>query len=263
MKIKYRLSKDKRCKKINEMIQKDFPHMITEKKPDILLVSGGDGALLHAIQEHNHYKIPFFGYGTGTLNFMMNEMPIDKFEIFLNKLENDQVRINIIETTKIEVNLLQNKTKKNIQIGKAVNEVVIGSKLMGYHSFSIDSGDGSFNNFQVKGTGICLSTELGSTGYNFNLGGAVLPLGSNLWSILGIVCNRYLEDILNTNKITIKSLSKKNTPYIFLDGIKQNHKINFEDSIVMKRGDTVRLAFYDKKEFFEKRIDISSRYRKC
>jgi len=48
-----------------------------------------------------------------------------------------------------------------------------------------------------------------------------------------------------------------------LDGIKQNHKINFEDSIVMKRGDTVRLAFYDKKEFFEKRIDISSRYRKC
>lgn len=263
MKIKYRISKDKRCKEINDFIQKEFPHLLKEKKPDLILVSGGDGAILHAIQEYNHHKVPFLGYGTGTLNFLMNDMNFDKLRKFLIKLEKNEITLKTIETTKIKVSLQRKSAKKAIKIGQAVNEVVLGSKLMGYHSFSINSNDGSFNNFEIKGSGICLSTDLGSTGYNFNLGGAILPLGSDLWSLLGIVCNRYLEDILNTDKITIENTSKRPGLSVFLDGIKQKNTINIGDKIIIQKGDTVKLAFYNQKKFFEKRIDISSRYRKC
>lgn len=237
--------------------------MLKGKNPDLILVSGGDGAILHAIQEYNHHKVPFLGYGTGTLNFLMNDMNFDKLRKFLIKLEKNEITLKTIETTKIKVSLQRKSAKKAIKIGQAVNEVVLGSKLMGYHSFSINSNDGSFNNFEIKGSGICLSTDLGSTGYNFNLGGAILPLGSDLWSLLGIVCNRYLEDILNTDKITIENTSKRPGLSVFLDGIKQKNTINIGDKIIIQKGDTVKLAFYNQKKFFEKRIDISSRYRKC
>lgn len=263
MKVKYRLSKDKRAQSVNDFIQKEFPHMLKGKNPDLILVSGGDGAILHAIQEYNHHKVPFLGYGTGTLNFLMNDMNFDKLRKFLIKLEKNEITLKTIETTKIKVSLQRKSAKKAIKIGQAVNEVVLGSKLMGYHSFSINSNDGSFNNFEIKGSGICLSTDLGSTGYNFNLGGAILPLGSDLWSLLGIVCNRYLEDILNTDKITIENTSKRPGLSVFLDGIKQKNTINIGDKIIIQKGDTVKLAFYNQKKFFEKRIDISSRYRKC
>lgn len=237
--------------------------MLTEKTPDLILVSGGDGAILHAIQEYNHLKVPFFGYGTGTLNFLMNDMNFDKLRKFLIKLEKNEISLKTIETTKIKVGLQRKSDQKTIKIGQAVNEIVLGSKLMGYHSFSISSSDGSFNDFEIKGSGICISTDLGSTGYNFNLGGSILPLGSNLWSLLGIVCNRYLEDILNTDKITIENTSKRPGLSVFLDGIKQKNTINIGDKIIIQKGDTVKLAFYNQKKFFEKRIDISSRYRKC
>jgi len=262
MKIKYRISKDKRCREINDFIQKEFPHLLKEKKPDLILVSGGDGAILHAIQEYNHFKAPFFGYGTGNLNFLMNELDLNKLKKLLIKIESDKVSLRTIVTKKISVKIQKAKSKKVIKVGQAVNEVVLGSKLMGYHSFLITSEDGSFNNFEIKGSGICISTDLGSTGYNFNLGGAVLPLGSNMWSLLGIVCNRYLEDILIPNKISIESISKRPGLSVFLDGVKQKYSISYGDKVIIQKGDAVKLAFYNQRKFFEKRIDISSRYRK-
>jgi NAD+ kinase len=262
MKIKYRHSKDKRCEDINSLIKNHFPHMLEEKNPDLILVSGGDGAMLHAIQEYNHYKVPFFGYGVGTLNFMMNEIPLDKFKKKLVKIENDQMKLGVLKTKKIKTSISKSNGKI-IEVGQAVNEVVLGSKLMGYHNFSITTCDGSFNDFEIQGTGICVSTDLGSTGYNFNLGGAILPLGSDMWSILGIVCNRYLEDILNTTEISIENKSKKSKPSFYLDGIKQKATLSRGDKLILKKGDMVKISFINQKKFLEKRIDISSRYRKC
>jgi NAD+ kinase len=261
MKIKYRISKDKRAKYINALVENNFPEMITERHPDLIFVPGGDGAILHAIQEFNHLKVPFFGLAAGSLNFLMNEIPFSELTDFLEDLKNDKISIQETETTKIKVTLLREGGEK-IKVGQAINEVVIGSSLMGYHYFSVSSSDGSFNNFEMKGSGICISTDLGSTGYNFNLGGAILPLGSDLWSISGIVCNRYLSDILNTKKISIKCLSKKPKAHIYLDGIVQKLKIKHSDTILLQRGDKVKIAFYNKKNFFEKRVDISSRFRK-
>lgn len=94
---------------------------------------------------------------------------------------------------------------------------------------------------EIKGSGICLSTDLGSTGYNFNLGGAILPLGSNLWSVLRIVCNRYLEDILSSNEITIRCNSKKSSFSVYLDGIDKYSKIKI--TFVYKEVTSLELLF--------------------
>lgn len=251
-----------------------------EDKPDIILASGGDGALLHAIQKCGNYEVPFLGIARGTLNFLMNEICEEELENFLNKLENNQVQINSISTTKISVGIRRSfedrhgkeelrtlSSGKNIEItskiGEAVNEVAIGTNIMGYHEFLINSKDNSFQNFGFKGSGICVSTDLGSTGYNFNLGGAVLPLGHGLWSIVGIVCNRHINDILGITEITIRNVSQKHGLLsIFLDGVRNETKVGFGDSVVITKGGKVQIAFTNKENFLEKRVDISSRLRR-
>lgn len=236
-----------------------------EDKPEIILASGGDGTLLHAIQKYGNYEVPFLGIARGTLNFLMNKVCEEEVANFLNKLQSDQLQINSITTTKLSVSIRKSpeSSENKDKIGEAVNEIAIGTDIMGYHGFLINSKDRSFQDFGLKGSGICVSTDLGSTGYNFNLGGAVLPLGCDLWSIVGIVCNRHINDILGITEITIRNISEKHRPFnIFLDGVRSDAKVEFGDCIVITRGERVQIAFTNKENFLEKRVDISSRLRK-
>ena len=49
MRIKYIVNKDPRVKEFNTLINSKFPQLLTEKRPELFLVAGGDGAMLHAI----------------------------------------------------------------------------------------------------------------------------------------------------------------------------------------------------------------------
>lgn len=258
MRIKYVPTSDLRNIKVNKIVQKYFPSFLTEKKPQLIVVVGGDGSLLHAIQEHNKLQIPFFGIAGGTLNFLMN--PTKDVETLLDDLKRGGLKLTEIKTTSIKVSYVSNGKKK--LLGYAVNDVVLGSTIMGYHNFMINSEDESFSNFSINGSGICISTDLGSTGYNFNLGGSILPLGSDMWSINGVVCNRYLEDILNVQKIEISNNSSRKSYEVLIDGIPQNIEVNSGDSIVIQKGQKIKIAFLDKGDFINRRLEIASRYRK-
>jgi NAD kinase len=261
MKILYFQNKDERSKDVDNIIEKDFPHILREKNPDLIFVSGGDGAMLHAIQSFGHLRVPFFGYANGTLNFLMNSIPMNNLKKTIKDLEKDKIELQEIITSKIDVQLLS-KNKGKEYLGFAVNEVVIGSTIMGYHSFTLNSEDNIFTDFKINGSGLCISTDLGSTGYNFNLGGPVLPLGSNLWSISGIVCNRHLEDIIKINKLRVICECQRTNPTIFLDGIDKNITLEKGDEIILKKGSNTKILFQSKDDFLKKRLEIISRYRK-
>ncbi len=258
MKIKYIQSNDPRCTNINTLIKENFSYVLSEKSPDILLIAGGDGAILHAIQNHNNLQIPFFGYANGTLNFLMNK--IDNLESTIDLLLKDKIKLDYLETTSIKVEI-KKKNKKEF-LGYAVNEVILGTYIMGYHHFLLSSEDKSFANFEIKGSGICICTDLGSTGYNFSLGGSVLPISSNLWSVNGIVCNRFLEDIVNAQNFEIKLSEKSRPSNIFLDGVQKDLEIDSETSILLSKGEIIKIGFIDKNDFFNRRLEITSRYRK-
>jgi len=262
MKLLYIPSKDKRVKEVNHLVKKEFPNMLTEKHPDIIFVSGGDGAMLHTIQSLSHLNVPFFGQAMGTFNFLMNNIDIEKLRETIKKIQNDELVFNKICTSKIKVQTYSESSKKYKDIGSAVNEVVIGSDVMGYHTFCLNSEDKTFTNFEIKGSGLCISTDLGSTGYNFNLGGDILPLGSNLWSLSGIVCNRYLKDILQIGELEISCLCKKSSATVFLDGIDKKVNLKQNDKVILKKDGEITLYFLDKESFLSKRLEIISRYRR-
>jgi len=254
-KIKYIVSDDDRSLGFNTLIQNSYPQFITEQNPDLILVSGGDGALLHAIQQYNNLQVPFLGRAAGTLNFLMNNFTDPN--LVLHNIIEGKDELHYFTTTSLKTEILNAGAKQ--LVGQAINEVVIGSNLMGYHHFTINSADGSFANFEIKGSGLCLSTDLGSTGYNFNLGGSVLPLGSDLLNLSGIVCNRYLNDILSIQSIEIVAVSRGKSVDLYLDGIE--NKIH-PGAIVISKGSPIKIAFVDEHQFYQKRLEIASRYRK-
>src|SRR3989344_8609196 len=249
MKIKYRETNDKRVVDFNDFIKHKYPQFFKETKPDLILVAGGDGAMLHAIQELIDLQVPFFGKAQGSFNFLMNIFDVDTQVI--EGLLNNLYDLYIVETGAIDVNL------DGKHVGEAVNEVLIGNSINGYHDFTITTEDLSFNEFKLKGCGICVSTPLGSTGYNFNNRGPILPIGRKLWAISSIVCNQHVNDLLNIQSLHITV----NKGYLFLDGIKKAD-INSQSKLVLSPGKIARLAFLDKQQFLHHRVGLSHRLRK-
>lgn len=248
MRIKYIKSKDPRVKEFNYLIESTFPKLLTEKNPDIYLVAGGDGAMLRAIHKTINNRIPYLGKALGTFNFLMNSIDNDKQTI--NDIINDKIKLEIFKSFSIQAEFNGKK------IGETVNDVILGDSITGYHSFSISTEDKDFENFFIKGSGICISTPIGSTAFNFNNNGRILPLDSNLLSITGIVCNRYLNDILPVQEILIKGDGAR----IYLTNI-PSKKLNQNDELILRKGSDISIAFINKDDFLIKRRNISNRYR--
>lgn len=250
MKIRYLYNpNDSRVNEFTQYISGNFPQFLTETNPNMYLVGGGDGAMLHAIQEHIDDNIPFLGKAMGTLNFLMNSFTNN--DEIINALVNESLRPEEITTSAIEA-VLDDKI-----VGQAVNEVIVGDTLTNYYHINISTEDKTFNNFNIAGSGISISTAIGSTAFNFNNNGQILPLDSCLLSITGIVCNRYLNDIIPFQKIKIKADGAK----LFLSNI-ESGKLDSNSELILRKGKTVKLLYIDKKEFLKKRIEFAHRYRR-
>ncbi len=253
MNIKYIESSDTRAEKFNSLVKKHCPQILDTKNPELILVAGGDGAMMHAIRRYNHLNAPFLGIAKGTFNFLMNEIKNEKQ--FLTKLLENKANIHFQHTQTIQVML------KNKNIGYAVNDIILGTSVIGYHTFEISTHDKTLSKMEVKGSGLCISTDLGSTAYSYNLGNPAIPLDNQLLIISGIVCNKYINDILKIQKIAITLKSNREPCNIFLDGIKQDLCLKEEEQILLQEGKTVTIGFLSLKDFNEKRRGISNRHR--
>lgn len=248
MQIKYLLSQDKRVDKFNEFIIKHFHELVVEKNPEIIMVAGGDGAMLHAMNDHPNFKGIYFGKGMGTLNFLMNNIDNDKTVI--EKLLSNNIQLHIVKTQSISV-FLDGK-----EIAKANNDIIIGDSIHNYHKFALTSEDRSFNEFKFKGGGICISTPLGSTAFNFNNGGNILPLDSDVWALTGVVCNNRINDILSSQSVEIISSGG----VLSIDGI-ELADLNDSHKIELKPGSITKIGFLDGSDFLERRVNLANRYR--
>jgi NAD kinase len=249
MKVYFESSPDPRVREFNELVGREFPNFLTETSPEVILVAGGDGALHHATKQFASFSGVYFGKAMGTLNFLMNEIEDDR--AVLHGLANDTLRLHAIATATIDVHL------NGTLLGSAANDLVLGDSVNGYHTFTLSTNDESFDNFTLKGTGVCLSTPLGSTGYNFNNGGVILPLESNMWSLTGIVCNKRINDILKAQTTSIWASGGD----LFLDGINAGALAN-QDTVTLSPGKPIKIGFLDRQHFMSKRIELAHRMRK-
>lgn len=228
---------------------------ITEKKPECILVSGGDGSLLHAIQDYNYMKVPFFGIAAGTKNFLMNEL--SPKEITKIKIED----LNIIEayTLKIKVKRKRsNGSKKTVFKAIAMNDIVIGNRIMDYNNFKIKGVKKT--QFNIKGMGLVFSTAIGSTAFFYNNGGKIIKrIEEGLIGIASIVTEK--EKSFNIHKrikekISVRIDSERSSCSIYIDGETQVFELKKGDIIELRNGPRVKICFKDINDFFKRRTEL-------
>lgn len=140
---------------------------------DLLLVLGGDGAMIHHLHSYHKNTKVFYGLNYGTVGFLMNDSSLG------NLLERIVVaEPTIIRPLEMRATNIHGQTMEQI----AVNEVSL---------MRIDQQAASFNVIinnqtclqEMSGDGLLIATPAGSSAYNLSAGGPIIPLDSNLLTL--------------------------------------------------------------------------------
>lgn len=148
-----------------------------EQEFDIVLSVGGDGTLLRGIHQYldklDH--IQFVGIHTGTLGFF-TDYTFEEVDTFINDIKRNNPHIEKSPLLEIEFD--------NQERVYALNEVRIES-LAKTLSLDVYIDDEFFE--RSTGSGICISTQAGSTAVNRALHGAVIDSGLNVLQLCEIM----------------------------------------------------------------------------
>lgn len=193
--------------------------------PKLVICVGGDGTFLRAV---NHYlsiieNVSFIGVHTGTLGFF-SDYSMDDINTLIDDIVNKQPTYHTKRLLEIDVH--GPLKQKFYAINEARIENIIQTQII-----QVFINDQLFETF--RGTGLCISTQAGSTAYNRSLGGAVIFNDLELLQlteITGIHHHLYrslqVPMILNANaKITLKSDSFENAMLCY-----DTHALSLKDS---------------------------------
>lgn len=164
---------------------------------NVILVWWWDGFMLDTVKKYYDFeKSPeenklFFGINCGTLWFLLNN--IDTKDIPANTDD-----IEIIKTHLMKVEIVKNDLSKEIKY--ALNDVVVGWNMLDYFKFDIDSQ-------QIKkrfhGSGLIISTAMGSSAYRLNNGWPMIPAWSQVWWVSGLASLPFGYKIIRPEEVHI------------------------------------------------------------
>jgi len=234
------LFRDQLCK---EFIQKytkilNYYDIVERENADILVPIGGDGYLLKSIHRHYHLDKPFFGINRGTVGYLLNSID-DKTELPFS--------FNIVECNLMNATIQYGYEGKQILSHIFFNDVYLNSKPGTISYFEI-RGD-KYPIKVVRGDGIIISTPQGSTAYNYNAGGNILPLGKDILSITENNSGKRGSDVVDSNQ-KIEIFVTRGNAVVHID----NYEVIDVKSVEINKTDLkVRLLFLQSENFEMKR----------
>ena len=153
--------------------------------PDICLVLGGDGSILHALRRFAHTEVPVFGVNFGTVGFLAAIERDDARAGIRRALEGD---VETIELPGLEVAVDGRK-----EIG--LNDITLARRPhdrvaeLSYRIAGEEVG-------HVRCDGLVVATPAGSTGYNLANQGPILA-----WGVKG-----YVVSYISPHSLTARAL---------------------------------------------------------
>jgi NAD+ kinase len=198
--------------------------------PDICLVLGGDGSILHALRRYAHSEVPVFGVNFGTVGF-------------LAAVERDQAREGIRRALSGEIETiplpgLEVKVDGKEQVG--LNDITLARRPhdrvaeLSYRIAGEEVG-------HVRCDGLVAATPAGSTGYNLANQGPILA-----WGVKGYVVSFIAPHTLAAralvvapdDKLQVRNAAGREPVEISLDGEAAGElapgdvlEIRFEESV--------------------------------
>ena len=157
-------------------LAKPFREFGVSRDPTCVLVIGGDGTMLHAIQDHWRLRVPFFGINAGHLGFLLNDATDVRKSGF-----------PLVEIVSRHMPLLkvQMLTKDgHWHGGLTFNDAWI-ERSTGQTAWMTVRVDGRERIGKLIGDGLLVSTAAGSTAYARSMGGTPLLIDTPAWMLVG------------------------------------------------------------------------------
>jgi NAD+ kinase len=200
---------------------------ISFKNSDLILVIGGDGTMISAIESLLFLEIPFLGINIGKLGFL-TDIDVNSITLDLPKIFNG----NYVS----EKRPLLEVSGSNSYKKAAVNEVVFHSgKIAQMMSFSIYQGKNLIS--KHKSDGVIVSSATGSTGYLFSGGGPIIHPTLSVFAIMPMFSQSASSNpmiLTSKEEITIK-LEKKDKATIVVDGHIDSNKIEKSHIVISQK----------------------------
>ena len=140
---------------------------IVESDPELVIVIGGDGGILAAVQKYQESGAEILGFNRGNVGFLAS---VDREEDHLAAIE----RVISGDYTILERTLIDTRVERDgeeIFSCKALNDVVVSSPLSVVRlEIAVDGQE----YMKLNGTGVLVATATGSTAYNLSAHGPIL-----------------------------------------------------------------------------------------
>jgi NAD+ kinase len=141
-------------------------------KPDLVVVLGGDGTMLRALQRYLDAGVPVLGVNFGRVGFLTSVNGAD--------LESGLARAFAGEYAVLELATLDVEAEGKRAV--AVNDVVVASGVLG-RMVELEWQIGDEGLGKVACDGVICATPTGSTAYNLSNGGPVLVWGLDAMAV--------------------------------------------------------------------------------
>ena len=226
---------------------------------DFILVLGGDGSLLDAIQSYKDLNIPFVGIHTGSIGYYMHNIKdLDDIKLFNNNLEILEFPMLKFKAEDGDSNIFKGASFADIWVERAKPQ------SLKYH-MCVNNNKNQYctkiDSDMIIGDGILFSTPAGSTGYTKNLRGNIIPINTPIFQVVPM--SSAIE------KHTLKSfpLSFQDSVDVFFehtdfreghlmyDGVEAKlNNINFTPKYlnIKKSNKTIKIGFLSVNEFINK-----------
>jgi NAD+ kinase len=177
------------AQRLNEFLQGkakvvgiDLKHSSTPiaVKPDLLIVLGGDGAMLAASNRLGKRQVPVMGINFGTVGFLA-AVSRERATDVLQKVLDGEARCEHRELMHTKVI----RDRDTVLDTHLLNEAVV-SRTMGCSLVECDLLVDRRPVCTYRGDGVILSTPTGSTAYNLAAGGPILSPGLDAWVVTPI-----------------------------------------------------------------------------
>ena len=218
------------------------------RKPNTIIVIGGDGFMLQTLKKNQKSKKIFYGINSGNYGFLMNKFSSKTIIKNLSKA-------NMISISPLQMIVKNNKNQTRKYL--AINEVSILRQSRQAASLSINYGSKQLIKKLVS-DGVLVSTPAGSTAYNLSVHGPILSLNSKKLSISPISPfrpRRWKGKIVNDkSKIIIKNLNPKKRP---ISAVADNLEVRNAKNITVKTNRKIKFnLLYDKNRSLQNKIKL-------
>ena len=172
------LSYDERNTKAAEWARQ-FKKFECPDHPNCVLVIGGDGTMLHAIQRHWRLRVPFFGVNAGHLGFLLNEAD-EVLEGRGGRFPPPEVVSRPMPLLYVEMQLKDGSWTSGLTFNDAWVE-----RSSGQTAWMEVTVDGHPRLPKLVCDGALLSTAAGSTAYARSMGATPLLADTPAWLLVG------------------------------------------------------------------------------